>query len=524
MYHGGKDMKRMLLVAAILSTTTAFAEQFLVKYKDVKTFKQLTSSKLMSAQAGDMLILSHHKKGQYLKIDIEPTRKVTVLAELLSNKGIEYVIPNFKLRAFSAPVEISALKQQWAMTKINAEQAWVKAGNKGSKNVVVAVIDTGVDYNHKNLKPNMIPGYNFAQNTNDPMDKVSSQNPGHGTHCAGVIGATGLIDGGIVGMSPEISIMPIKFLGEDGSGDLDSAIKSVDYAIDKKVAVISASWGATVPRAQAQPLLEAVKRANDAGVIFIAAAANDGRNNDTTDVFPANANYENTITVSASGNNDEKPSWSNYGQANVHLAAPGLNIMSTVPKDGYSNMSGTSMATPLVSGVVAFLKSQDPSLTGAEVRALLQTTGAKAKIQTACNCRIDAAAATDVLLNKKMWLVPAAGTLVKGDAMVLQVKNGQPPFRFTSSQPAISVDASGIITAQSEGSSVITVTDATGKSVSSLEFYVGKQSSSNNPGNPGDPGDPGDPGNPGTPGECPLGDQALCDILCQLVPDMPFCK
>ena len=201
--------------------------------------------------------------------------------------------------------------------------------------------------------------------------------------------------------------------------------------------VISASWGAAIPRNQATPLLEAIKRADDKGVIFIAAAANDGKNNDNTEVFPANSGLPNTITVAASSSSDSKPSWSNYGKATVHVSSPGEDIMSTLPGNKYGNLSGTSMATPLVAGLVAFLKSQDTSLSGAQVRALLQTTGAKVSIETACNCRVDAFSAVDHLLGKKMWLVPAAATIEENATMNLAVMNGKAPFTITSSNPAI---------------------------------------------------------------------------------------
>lgn len=112
------------------------------------------------------------------------------------------------MKAFSAPIEIEALKEQWAISKVQAEKAWTRAGNKGSKKIVVAVIDTGVDYKHKSLASNMMAGYDFKDKDNDPMDKTSQQNPGHGTHCAGIVGANGLVDGGIVGMSPDVTIMP----------------------------------------------------------------------------------------------------------------------------------------------------------------------------------------------------------------------------------------------------------------------------------------------------------------------------
>ena len=135
----------------------------------------------------------------------------------------------------------------------------------------------------------------------------------------------------------EVSFMG-NYLGADGSGDLNNAIKAIDYAIEKHVQVISASWGAAVPASTAQPLIEAIGRAEKAGIIFVTAAANDGKNNDTTDVYPANAGLPNMITVSASNSGDAKPSWSNYGKAKVSLAAPGDAIVSTVPGNGYSNL------------------------------------------------------------------------------------------------------------------------------------------------------------------------------------------
>ena len=228
----------------------------------------------------------------------------------------------------------------------------------------------------------MVQGYNFKDNNNDPMDKTSpGGNPGHGTHCSGIIGGTGLIDGGIEGISPVVSIMPLRFLDESGQGDIDSAIKAIDYAVQQKVAVISASWGATIGADQAKPLVEAIKRADDAGIIFVAAAANDGADNDTVSVFPANSGLPGTITVGATDSNDTKPSWSNYGVKSVHVSAPGDSIMSSLPGNQYGNLSGTSMATPLVSGLVALLKAQDPTLTGVQTRALLQLTGAKISME-----------------------------------------------------------------------------------------------------------------------------------------------
>jgi thermitase len=225
------------------------------------------------------------------------------------------------------------------------------------------------------------------------------------------------------------------------------------------------------------------------------------------------------ITVAASNSSDAKPSWSNFGKAKVHVAAPGDGIMSTVPGDKYSNMSGTSMATPLVAGLVAFLKAQDPTLTGAEIRALIQSTGAKVSIETACNCRIDAFQSVDTLLSKKPWMVPAAATLAKDATLQVSLKNAT-ATAFESSNPAVlTVDSNGNVKAVANGTAKIKATFA-GGTVESLDFNVGAAAS--NPGNP--PSDPGNPGNPPGGDQCPIQDPQMCQILCQIMPNAAWCK
>ena len=498
----------LLLAASLGATLSANAGEYLVKYKNEKAVNNIV---FMQTESNGLQVREMHKPGRLLKVSINEFQKVRVLAEILRDKNVEYVVPNFKLKKFEAPTDFLALKDQYALAKVNAPQAWAKAGNKGKKMITVAVIDTGIDYNHSALAPNMVKGIDYRDNDNDPMDLTGAQNPGHGTHCAGIIGATGLVDGGIQGISPEVQMMPIRFLGADGSGDLNNGIKSIDYAIEKGVQVISASWGAAVPTAQAQPLIEAVQRADAAGIIFVAAAANDGKNNDTVSMYPTNANTPNMIAVAASNSSDAKPSWSNYGKAMVSIAAPGDAIMSTLPSNKYGNLSGTSMATPLVAGLVAFLKAQDPSLTGAEIRSLMQATGAKVQIETACNCRIDALASVTALLDKQAWMVPAAATVAVDATQQFAVKNASGAVKFESSDANIAtITEEGLLTGKAQGTVTIKGTDASGRSVSSLDINVGKTQSSN-------------PGQPGEPGMCPL-DPAMCEIMCAIIPDLPWCN
>lgn len=506
--------KQLLLIAATLSVSAPlFAVEYLVKYKASSTgYSQVLSMNGLAMKDLNMT-------ASLMKIDIPKKDAVQVIAQLYQQGGVEYVVPNAKVYAFSAPVDTQALQEQWHIAKIRAQEAWAKAGNKGSRKVTVAVIDTGVDYNHPSLKENMIAGYDFNSNDNDPMDVTSAQNPGHGTHCAGIIGATGVIEGGTVGMSPEVSIMPIRFLNENGGGDLNNGIKAIDYAISKKVDVISASWGAPVSRAQAKPLIEAVERATKAGILFVAAAANDGKNNDSYEVYPANTNVEGFISIAASGPQDEKPQWSNYGTRMVHMASPGLNIVSTLPGNKYNKMSGTSMATPLVAGLAAFLKSQDESLTAPQIASILQTSGAKVSIATQCDCRIDALAATEMVVDKKMYMVPAAGTFKNNDTVKLASYNANGAVQYQSSNEGVmKVAADGTMTAGQNGDAVITATDASGNKVSSRTFHVGAV-----PSKP-DPGNPGNPGNPGTPAECPFETPMECQMACAIMPELPWCS
>jgi thermitase len=509
-------MKLMNLALAALSTVALMAPaqsevipgEFLVKVRG----QSLVAGFELQSMAG-LRIESYHAPGRLFKVDVEPQFAAQTLTRLLNHANVEYVVPNIKIRSFlksSDVVEATArLQSQWAIQKVNAERAWQMAGNKGNRNVVVAVIDTGADFNHSDLRPNMVPGYDFRNNDNSPMDETSGQNPGHGTHCAGIIGSSGLIDNGIVGLSPEVSMMPIRFLGADGSGDLDGAVKSIDYARENGAQIISASWGAAVPKAQAQPILDAIERADKAGITFIAAAANDGKNNDRTEVWPTNSGFPNTISVAASDQNDAKAGFSNFGLKTVHVAAPGVDILSTLPNNRYGKLSGTSMATPLVSGLAALMKAQDPSLTGAQLRAIMQTTGAKANIDVACKCRVDAAAAIDMVKSKKMYMVPAAATMAPGEKLQFAAQNAVGSVAFSVSGNIGQIAADGTFTASTVGEGVITAQDSRGTTVSSLGIRV-VDASSQPPDNGG--------------GECPLGNPQLCQIICGIDPTQPFCQ
>jgi subtilisin family serine protease/subtilisin-like proprotein convertase family protein len=201
--------------------------------------------------------------------------------------------------------------------------------------------------------PNDFIGWNFVNNTNNPLD----QN-GHGTHVAGIIGAAGNNGVGVAGIDWQVSLMPVQFLNSSGEGSISSFIAGLNYAVQHGAKISNNSWSG----ADDDPLLEAaISNARTNGMIFVAAAGNGGSNNDNTPAYPSSFNLDNIISVAAVDNNNQLASFSNYGQHSVDLAAPGVNILSTLPNNQYGTLSGTSMATPMVTGVVALVWTEHPT-------------------------------------------------------------------------------------------------------------------------------------------------------------------
>ncbi len=261
---------------------------------------------------------------------------------------------------------------------IDAPEAWEVT--TGSSSTLVAVIDTGIDYTHPDLAANIwtnpgeipgdgidndgngfvddVHGYDFVNNDGDPMD-----DHGHGTHVAGTIGA--LNNGiGVVGVSPNVQLMAVKFLGASGSGYLTDAIRGLDYAVQMGAKISNNSWtggGFT------QSLYDAIERAQQAGHIFVAAAGNDGQDAELIPVYPAAYDLGNIVSVAATDHNDDLAWFSNYGSTTVDLSAPGVSILSTMPGNNYGYFNGTSMATPHVVGVVSLVHGLHPEWTYREV-------------------------------------------------------------------------------------------------------------------------------------------------------------
>ncbi len=280
---------------------------------------------------------------------------------------------------------------QWDMTIIDAQAAW--GVSTGSSSVVVAINDTGVDYNHVDLAANIwtnpgeiagngidddhngfiddIHGYDFVNNDGNPMDDAN-----HGTHVAGTIAAVGNNGIGIAGVNWSASIMALKFLDNEGVGYLSDALAAINYATMMRstygvnVRVSNNSWGGG-PYSSA--LLAAIQANNNAGILFVAAAGNESTNNDVIPQYPANYASPNVISVAATTSSDQLASFSCYGATTVDIAAPGESIYSTITGNRYAWFSGTSMATPHVAGVAALAWAVAPNASVAEVRnAILQ--------------------------------------------------------------------------------------------------------------------------------------------------------
>jgi len=321
---------------------------------------------------------------------------------------IEFAEPNYIYRAFDFNPD-PFFREQWGLNNTGQHSGKVGADidaifawgiSEGSRDVVVAVIDTGVDYSHPDLVNNIwknkgevgqyisnegqtldrakdgidndgngfiddVYGWNFYKKTNDPKD-----DHGHGTHCAGIIGAShnGI---GIMGVAPNVSIMSLKFLGAAGNGTLEDGILATEYAILNGAHILSNSWGGD---GYSKAMFDVIEQANKKGILYVAAAGNDHSNNDTQPTYPASYPNKNVVSVAASDRHDQAAYFTNWGKTSVHLAAPGMSIFSTIKDGQYKSYSGTSMACPHVAGAAAVLKSYFPEMSHVQIKERILST------------------------------------------------------------------------------------------------------------------------------------------------------
>lgn len=353
-------------------------EKVLVRWET----KLAHSSRLAPAGFTVKKTFKHFNNIQVVEVPNGKSVKDAVL-EYQKLPGVAAVEPDYRVHTMLTPSDPD-FDQLWGLhnannTDINAPQAWDLT--TGSSNVVVAVIDSGVDYSHPDLAANMwqnpgeianngidddgngyiddIYGIDSSHGDSDPFDDNE-----HGTHVAGTIAAVMNNDKGVVGVAPQTKIIACKFLDSFGGGDTSAAIECLDYLYDLKVnqgvnlVATNNSWGGG---GHSQILKDAIERHNQEGILFIAAAGNSSQNIDQFPSYPAGYDNDNIISVAAIDEYDQLAYFSNYGTTNVDIAAPGVGIYSTLPNGRYGSMDGTSMAAPHVTGAVALLAAQFPN-------------------------------------------------------------------------------------------------------------------------------------------------------------------
>ena len=335
-------------------------------------------------------------------VQLEGVSVAEALAAYRASGLVEYAEPNYSVHVTNMPNDpqfastygLHNTGQEGGTTDadIDAPAAWDIT--TGSNTVVVAVIDTGVDYTHPDLVNNMwinpgeTPGNSIDDDGNGVVDDIHGANligsgePTndltdeyvHGTHVAGTIGAEGNNGIGVAGVAWDVQIMALKVFDVDGFGTMEDAIEAFEYATRMRteygvnVRVTSNSWRFAE---YSQALYDAVEASGNAGILCVAAAGNDLANLDFNPRYPAAFDLPNVISVAATDRNDSYAWFTNYGATTVDLAAPGVDILSTLPGNSYGSFSGTSMATPHVSGAAALVWSKFPALTPVQVKGRL---------------------------------------------------------------------------------------------------------------------------------------------------------
>jgi len=343
----------ILVTAVILSsafiTSVAAGQSSNEKIPVIIGFKDKSDAALVKAHGGDI-------KYQYHAIPaIAASIPVQAINGLKNNPNVAYIEEDAIINIFW--VEDNDTETPWGVDRIDAEKAHTL--NFTGEGVKVAIIDTGIDYTHPDLAANYAGGYNFIKTLKTPMD-----DNGHGTHVAGII-AAGDNDTGVVGVAPDAELYALKALGRTGSGYISDVNEAIDWAIDNNMDVISMSLGSSYNSTSQHALCDA---AYEKGIVIVASAGNDYGGAVS---YPAA--YDSVIAVSATNYTDGIAYFSSTGPE-VELAAPGVHVNSTYLGGTYTTLSGTSMAAPHVSGVVALLLGANSTMSPSEIREILANT------------------------------------------------------------------------------------------------------------------------------------------------------
>lgn len=430
-------------------------DSMLVVYKDNATMSERASAqRLVRGSIKDLNAdgiddkFSRLLEGRLARLSLRSGANVDEAIKVISkHPAVKYAEPNYVIKAIGTPDDPDFVSL-WGLNNtgqdggtadadIDAVEAWDIT--TGDTSVVVGVIDTGVDYNHEDLQgniwvnPNEIPGngidddgngviddihgYNANNDSGDPMD-----GNGHGTHVSGTIGAKGNNGVGVVGVNWDVTIVGCQFLDASGSGSTDGAIACIDYMTDLKlnhgvdIKATNNSWGGG---GFSQALKDSIDSAGDAGILFFAAAGNSASDNDATPSYPASYESDAVMAIASTDRNDAMSGFSQWGLTSVDMGAPGSAILSTTPGNSYDTYSGTSMATPHMTGAAALVWSINPDLTVAEMKQLLMDSGDS---------------------NADLTGKTVAGTRLNV-ATALDMADPSPSYRFTASPASQTVEA-----------------------------------------------------------------------------------
>ncbi|EKE77018.1 S8 family serine peptidase [Gallaecimonas xiamenensis] len=409
--------------------------------------------------SGRDLRYKHVAGGRLAKVMVpQGADRDAILKKLSQDPAIAVAEPNYTLHINATPDD-PRYNDQWGLNNtgqtggtpdadIDAPEAWDIS--TGSHDVIVGVIDTGIDYSHPDLagnvwtNPGEIPGNGIDDDGNGYVDDVhgissfaDSGDPmddqGHGTHVSGTIGAKTNNATGVAGVNWDVSIAACKFLDSEGYGSTADAIECLDYFTDLKlnhgvnIRATNNSWGGG---AYSDALKAAIETAGDAGILFVVAAGNAGSDLDASPGYPASYDSDAVLAVASTDHNDAMSGFSSYGATTVDLGAPGSDILSTYPGGGYATASGTSMATPHVTGVAALVWSVNPDLSIGEMKQLLMDSGDSLPAldgKTLSGKRLNAKNALDAAdptPGFKLGVMPGSGEIVAGESASFEITVG----------------------------------------------------------------------------------------------------